>query len=366
MAQEIHKIKKGDTFFSLSRTYGVSVNELTVANPSVQASALRIGQEINIPTKVTQPSPHPVPTPSSTANPNPTETVIRLIEATPTPTQHVPPPRTETLVVHVVAAGETLTRIALRYKITVALLQSENNLNTTNLRVGQRLKIPNSGAIQESTTTAPPLLQPTLTPTLKITPTVTTTPIPIIAPVLKPTSTPSPTSSPTPKQRYVFVTPVKKQIDQVSKSTRKWKYVVVHHSGTKSGSAKIFEYYHRRIRGMENGMAYHFVIGNGSDTGDGEIEVGNRWRQQLQGGHLKSDEQNDIAIGICLVGNYDKDRPNKKQIAALIELVTYLRQRQHPVELQFVVHRDINVRPTDCPGRLFPSQAMYKLFGKFK
>jgi N-acetyl-anhydromuramyl-L-alanine amidase AmpD len=113
-------------------------------------------------------------------------------------------------------------------------------------------------------------------------------------------------------------------------------------------------------------MAYHFVIGNGSESKNGEIEIGNRWKKQLQGGHLRSDEQNEIAIGICLVGDFNKTRPNKKQIAALIELITYLRQKQYPQELRFVVHRDINIRPTDCPGRFFPAQAMYKLFGNDK
>ena len=72
---------------------------------------------------------------------------------------------------------------------------------------------------------------------------------------------------------------------------------------------------------MENGMAYHFVIGNGTDTGDGEIEVGDRWVKQLQGGHVKDDAINDIAIGICLVGDFTRTDPTPKQIDALVDLV---------------------------------------------
>ena len=49
---------------------------------------------------------------------------------------------------------------------------------------------------------------------------------------------------------------------------------MVHNSGTRQGSAKAFEHYHRRVRKIQNGLAYHFVIGNGTSTGDGAIEIG--------------------------------------------------------------------------------------------
>ena len=45
---------------------------------------------------------------------------------------------------------------------------------------------------------------------------------------------------------------------------RRWRYIVVHNSGTRQGSAKAFEYYHLHVRKMPNGLAYHFVIGNGT------------------------------------------------------------------------------------------------------
>jgi N-acetyl-anhydromuramyl-L-alanine amidase AmpD len=134
----------------------------------------------------------------------------------------------------------------------------------------------------------------------------------------------------------------------------------VHHSGTKNGNLKIFDYYHRH-KGMVNGVAYHFVIGNGTDSGDGEIEVTNRWKQQLQGGHLASEQQNQIALGICLVGDFDRTRPTRKQIAALVELIEYLSQKTGP-RPRVMVHREINVKPTDCPGRYFPAAALHRLF----
>jgi len=112
---------------------------------------------------------------------------------------------------------------------------------------------------------------------------------------------------------------------------------------------------------MENGMAYHFVIGNGSDSGDGQIEVGSRWLQQKQGGHLASEALNEIAIGICLVGDFSTHRLGPRQTASLIELVQYLRKLQPDSKLKFRLHREINTKPTECPGKLFPSSAIHEI-----
>jgi N-acetyl-anhydromuramyl-L-alanine amidase AmpD len=112
---------------------------------------------------------------------------------------------------------------------------------------------------------------------------------------------------------------------------------------------------------MENGMAYHFVIGNGSDSGNGQIEVGNRWRRQIQGGHLASDSLNEIAIGICLVGDFTHHQPSPRQIDALTELVHHLREISPSPRLKFRLHREINTKPTECPGKLFPSSKIHEV-----
>ena len=102
---------------------------------------------------------------------------------------------------------------------------------------------------------------------------------------------------------------------------------------------------------MENGLAYHFVIGNGRGAGDGEIEVGGRWKRQLQGGHVRSVSMNRVAIGIGLVGNFQKSYPTRRQMDSLVRLVKYL-MKTYNVPLRRVVgHRD--VQKTDCPGKNF-------------
>lgn len=146
----------------------------------------------------------------------------------------------------------------------------------------------------------------------------------------------------------------------------RWKYIIVHNSGTRSGNARIFDIYHRRVRKMVNGLAYHFVIGNGHSSGDGEVEVGHRWTVQLNGGHVASDYLNDISLGICLVGDYNRDIPTKKQMAVLQELITCLRLRvgkSQGHQAFIYAHKEINPRPTDCPGKRFPYHWLHQLFG---
>ena len=155
------------------------------------------------------------------------------------------------------------------------------------------------------------------------------------------------------------------QIDGAHVRANRWKYIVVHNSGTRQGNARVFDFYHRHTRHMPNGMAYHFVIGNGTSTGDGQIEIGSRWTRQINGGHVHSDYLNNIALGICLVGDYNRDVPTRNQYAALDELITYLRKRVGRVERRLSIvkaHREINPVPTDCPGDRFSYAWLHRKF----
>ena len=147
---------------------------------------------------------------------------------------------------------------------------------------------------------------------------------------------------------------------------RRWQFIVVHNSGTRQGNARVFDYYHKHVRRMQNGLAYHFVIGNGTSTGNGQVEVGDRWRRQINGGHVHSDYLNNISLGICLVGDFNRDQPTRAQLDACEELIRYLRDRCGKTErgtIPVKPHREINPPrwPTDCPGDDFP----YSWFRRF-
>lgn len=166
--------------------------------------------------------------------------------------------------------------------------------------------------------------------------------------------------------RYRYLTRgVRSAIDRAPVKRGRWQYVVVHNSGTRQGNARIFANYHRNVRKMKNGLAYHFVIGNGTSSGDGEIEIGSRWTRQINGGHVASDYLNNIGIGICFVGDFNRDVPTRAQLAALQELITYLRKRVGRSKGRVLIvkaHREINPKPTDCPGDRFPYRWLHRTF----
>ncbi|HEX2972928.1 MAG TPA: peptidoglycan recognition family protein [Tepidisphaeraceae bacterium] len=128
-----------------------------------------------------------------------------------------------------------------------------------------------------------------------------------------------------------------------------WQWIVIHHSATPSGSAASFDQAHR-LKGWDE-LGYHFVIGNGIGSPDGRIEVGPRWVHQKHGAHAKTPDNrfNDFGIGICLVGNFDLDRPTAAQIRSVARLTAYLMQTYHIGADHVLGHSDC--KPTDCPGR---------------
>jgi hypothetical protein len=130
---------------------------------------------------------------------------------------------------------------------------------------------------------------------------------------------------------------------------RSWQAIVIHHSATPAGGAARFDREHRE-KGWDE-LGYDFVIGNGTDTGDGQVEVGSRWIKQKIGAHAKTPDNwyNEHAIGICLVGNFDQDRPTAAQMRSVAKLVAFMMKTYHIPADRIVGHGD--TKPTDCPGR---------------
>jgi LysM repeat protein len=195
---------------------------------------------------------------------------------------------------YTVKKGDTLSGIARTYKVTVRELKASNGLRGDLIKIGQKLRIPGRG-----------------------------------------------------DDDLAWI------LSGVAVDRARWRYIVGHHSATPYGNAEIYDRNHRR-RGMTNGLAYHFVIGNGRDSGDGQIEIGPRWTQQLNGGHVRSAHHNEHGIGICLVGNFEETRPTTRQIAAFTDLVDFLGFRVLNNRFKFMVHKEVDRNHTVCPGRNFP------------
>ena len=221
---------------------------------------------------------------------------------------------------YTVKSGDTLSEIASKHGTTADQLAAANGIrDPKELQIGQTLRLPAAAPA----------------------------PAPAGSVAATPTATPS-----------ALPASLRKQLDAQKVVSGKWRYIVIHHSATSVGSARSMDLYHRNTRHMENGLAYHFVIGNGRGEGDGTITVGSRWRRQIRGGHLASERLNEKSIGICLVGNFEANRPTKKQLASLYALVNYLEDRCRTPSDAVKTHRQINTKPTSCPGRLFPTQSL--------
>lgn len=136
---------------------------------------------------------------------------------------------------------------------------------------------------------------------------------------------------------------------------RRWEYIVIHHSATEKGNAARFDYYHRKVKKWEYGLAYHFVIGNGSFSEDGEIEVGERWKKQIHGAHTANMACNRVAIGICLVGDFENGGPpTENQLESLVSLIQYLSRKYKIASSNILQHKQVHQKCTACPGKNFP------------
>jgi hypothetical protein len=129
---------------------------------------------------------------------------------------------------------------------------------------------------------------------------------------------------------------------------RPWRWIVIHHSDTKTGCAAAFYRYHNDVHHWDE-LGYHFVIGNGTGSGDGQVEVGPRWSKQKWGAHAGVKEFNELGIGICLVGDFDVTHPTAAQMKSLTQLTAWLMASYHIPASRVIGHRD--AKHTNCPGK---------------
>lgn len=117
IAQSVHKVEKGETYYSISKKYGLKVDELCSANGLTTNDVLKVGQTLSIPDKNAK-------TESSSAEKK-SETVSRKYDT------------------YTVQKGDTFYRIAKVNEITVDELKKLNSLDEQSvLKIGQKLKIP--------------------------------------------------------------------------------------------------------------------------------------------------------------------------------------------------------------------------------
>lgn len=118
-AYYLHSVKKGQTLYSIARTYGCTVNEVLQENPGL-TEELKVDQVIKLPVK----------------------------EKIPVSTE------AGKEVMHTVMQGQTLFSIARMYGVSVQDIRLANQLTSDTLRVSQQLVIPVSKRIEATTVVA--------------------------------------------------------------------------------------------------------------------------------------------------------------------------------------------------------------------
>jgi LysM repeat protein len=108
-------VMKGDTLGKIAKKNGVSLKALEAANPGVLPTKLKVGQKLSLPA-------------ASAVAPAAAATTMADADTS-----------GET---YKVKSGDTLTKIAKANGTTVKAIESANNLSTTKIKVGQKLKIP--------------------------------------------------------------------------------------------------------------------------------------------------------------------------------------------------------------------------------
>lgn len=138
----------------------------------------------------------------------------------------------------------------------------------------------------------------------------------------------------------------------------RWDSIVIVHSGKAAGSAADISNEHQSLG--YDGLGFHFVIGNGTRMGDGEIHVGYRWIDQRDGAELAGsgdDFSTTGVIEVCLVGDGDRRPFTDEQLHRLAQVVSALSKRLEIPSDQIRLHKDF--AGTTSPGQYFP-QAQFE------
>ncbi|CAC9975117.1 C40 family peptidase [Flavobacterium panici] len=137
-----HEVLQKETLWGIAKKYNVSVDELKKANPTLETEGLKIGQQLNIPSKAQAVS----------------ENTVKINEAKP----EIIPAADGEIVVEV-QPKETKFSIAKKYGITVEELERQNPFIKGNLGVGYMLKIRPSGGKTDQNIKDTPVVSQTQT-----------------------------------------------------------------------------------------------------------------------------------------------------------------------------------------------------------
>ena len=130
-----HTVVKGDSFYTLGKQYKVGTKAIADANPNVDSTKLRLGQKLKIPAPKAAADGGAAVAPGSSS---------------------LAPAGASADTTYTVKSGDNLIKIAKAHGLTPKEVQRANGLRTTQIRVGQKLKIPGKTPAAPPEPAAPP------------------------------------------------------------------------------------------------------------------------------------------------------------------------------------------------------------------
>lgn len=122
-------------------------------------------------------------------------------------------------------------------------------------------------------------------------------------------------------------------------------YLIIHHSTRMIDSSWLIRLRHRWLRRWEE-IGYHYILGNGLISREGEIYKGRP--SNYQGAHCYG--YNARSLGICLIGNLDRYRPGFRQLRSLVRLLRQLMAEYGISADRVLGHNETEGCQKSCPG----------------
>ncbi|WP_372882301.1 LysM peptidoglycan-binding domain-containing protein, partial [Psychromonas sp.] len=136
-AESVHTVSRGQSLSLIAAQYDTTVETLKTFN-KLRSTSLQVGQKLKIPATGVQPE---------------IQQAVQIVQQT------IQADR-----VHQVARGESLSVIAEQYGTTTGILKVFNELRSTSLQVGQKIKIPAGGGVQAPVQETVQVVQQTFQP----------------------------------------------------------------------------------------------------------------------------------------------------------------------------------------------------------
>ena len=132
-----YTVVSGDSLSKIAAQFKTTVTALQQAN-NIQGTLIFVNQKLVIPGSTTgTPAPAPTPAPSSS--------------------QPTTPPQSSTAQNYTVVSGDSLSKIAVLHKVSVANLRAWNNLSSDMIFVGQKLSVGGASAVKPVTNPTTPV-----------------------------------------------------------------------------------------------------------------------------------------------------------------------------------------------------------------